>query len=150
MAKPDQRPWIDISKINVAENIDFDENGARVSVSFELSNVGKSPAFNVMPWISAFVQPFVSANSPAEPLGELYPMPSASIRVPAENIAFPNRSVTRTVTGYGSRKRVEQAVVATRVRLFPLAANLTRSPRCTLRMSRSATWNTANAMAMAA
>jgi hypothetical protein len=119
VAKADQRPWLEISKPIVAEDIVFDNYGARISISFELSNVGKSPAFNVSPWISPYAPPFVSANSPVVPTVEPYQMPAVSSRVQAENILFPGRTVPRTATGYVVRLQVERATVATQLRLFP-------------------------------
>jgi hypothetical protein len=112
VGRADQRAWIDISKLAMADDIVFDENGARISLSFEVTNVGKSPAFAADPWISAFINGMSGAPN------ETYLKPTVSITVPAENILFPGRPVTRTATGYVATRQLAQ-IVTTSNRFFP-------------------------------
>jgi hypothetical protein len=44
MMESDQRPWVDIRDIKLTEDIGFDQNGARITVGFDLINTGRGPA----------------------------------------------------------------------------------------------------------
>jgi hypothetical protein len=104
VAKADQRPWLDISKIAVAGDVSFDENGARVEINFEIANVGRTPAFDVMPWTSASLLVLRPDKE------KRYQIPPVSILVPAEGIAFPGRPVGRTAIAYASTQEVREAM----------------------------------------
>lgn len=52
----DQRPWLSISDIYLSEPITFHpQNGWSIPLAFRFSNVGRTPAFNVMPHFRALV-----------------------------------------------------------------------------------------------
>jgi hypothetical protein len=113
VARAEQRAWIEISKPTIADDIVFDENGARISVSFEITNVGKSPAFGADPWVSAFFR-----GLPGGPNG-LYQRPTSSRRLPTETIMFPNRPVAIVATGYVSKLQLTEIMRTAKGLFYP-------------------------------
>ncbi|QQN61882.1 hypothetical protein JIR23_19925 [Bradyrhizobium diazoefficiens] len=104
LIEADQRPWIDITKIQVAEDISFYADGAHIALSFDLTNVGKSPAMLVEPWISAFIEGHGVSRS-----GQEYKKPPFARLDKAENIVFPSRMIPRTAYSVVPAEQVQQA-----------------------------------------
>jgi hypothetical protein len=42
----DQRPWVSLESVNLSSSLIFDDKGLRLSIDYELKNVGRSPALD--------------------------------------------------------------------------------------------------------
>jgi hypothetical protein len=92
-----QRPWVSGMPF-VAEPLTYDVNGARISLGFELSNTGHSPAQNVRVLAEAFQGPF----DPGPARKHTCDRGNSILGIPI----FPGEKINAGVTTYISHKQL--------------------------------------------
>jgi hypothetical protein len=112
-----ERPWIDITKIEIANDITFDTNGARISLNVTLLNRGRSPATNVFPWNSAYLQMSGISGTPEK---KFVPPTVSIIDMEQPSILFPDVPTPREVSTYVWANQLAQLLAKSKTSLFPV------------------------------
>jgi hypothetical protein len=99
-----QRPWVDIIEIEVADDIMFDTNGARIALGITLLNRGHSPALKIFPWDSAYLPTEITGV----PNKKFAPPMAVSIDMERPSILFPDVPTPKTVSSYVWTNQIDQ------------------------------------------
>lgn len=86
-----ERPWVEITGIDIAQDITFDANGASISLRLGLRNRGHSPALSILPWVSGYVR---------SPLPEFQPPVVIGLDGDYPNVLFPDVDISRQPSGW--------------------------------------------------